>query len=183
MKSETRNLLGYDCVKNLLTIRALKLNHNVGEKQRFNFNKGCDMPRKASAPTAKKTSKRRAKPAAKRARRGPGRPASKKAAPRRGPRGGTPKQPFSLILDPDELSALKKMARQQGTSVASIIRQALHTVIFRTNPELAKTAIENEVNSFLDHMGNKLPLGQKGARRSRLKKQMVSGLLGGIKGK
>ncbi|GAB4323023.1 MAG: hypothetical protein Kow0074_14920 [Candidatus Zixiibacteriota bacterium] len=100
---------------------------------------------------------------------------------KRGPRGGTPKQPFSLILDPDELRALKKMARQQGTSVASIIRQALHTVIFRTNPELAKSAIENEVNSFLDHMGTKLPIGQSGVRRSRLKKQLVTGLLGGMK--
>ena len=131
-------------------------------------------------PTKKAASRKRSAPAAKRARRGPGRPATKKPV-RRGPRGGTPKQPFSLILDPDELTALKKMARQQGTSVASIIRQALHTVIFRTNPELAKTAIENEVNSFLDHMGNKLPLGSTGARRSRLKKQLVTGLLGGLK--
>jgi len=108
-------------------------------------------------------------------------PAKGRRVIKRGPRGGTPKQPFSLILDPDELSALKKMARHQRTSVASIIRQALHTVIFRTNPELAKSAIENEVNSFLDHMGTKLPLGQGGPRRTRLKKQLVTGLLSGMK--
>ncbi|MEW5874614.1 MAG: CopG family transcriptional regulator [Candidatus Zixiibacteriota bacterium] len=117
-------------------------------------------------------------------------PAPRGRRPRRGivrrgrPRGtgrATPKQPFSLILDPDELTALKKMARGQRTSVAAIIRQALHTVIFRTNPELAKTAIENEVNSFLDHMGSKLPIGSGGPKRARLKKQMVTGLLSGMK--
>jgi hypothetical protein len=117
-------------------------------------------------------------------RRGP-KPGPRKAAPartvKRGPRGATPKQPFSLILEPDELTTLKKMARQQNTSVAAIIRQALHTVIFRTNPGLAKSAIENEVTSFLDHIGNKLPLGKGGAKRALLKKQMVSGLLSGIK--
>jgi hypothetical protein len=86
-----------------------------------------------------------------------------------------------LILDPDELTALKKMARAQRTSVAAIIRQALHTVIFRTNPELAKSAIENEVNSFLNHIGSKLPLGAGGPKRARLKKQMVTGLLSGMK--
>ena len=100
---------------------------------------------------------------------------------KRGPRGATPKQPFSLILEPDELSTLKKMARHQNTSVAAIIRQALHTVIFRSHPGLAKSAIENEVTSFLDHIGTKLPLGKGGPRRARLKKQMVSGLLSGIK--
>lgn len=117
-------------------------------------------------------------------RRGPKPGPRQGAAPgpvKRGPRGATPKQPFSLILEPDELSTLKKMARQQNTSVAAIIRQALHTVIFRTNPGLAKSAIENEVTSFLDHIGNKLPLGKGGAKRARLKKQMVSGLLSGIK--
>jgi hypothetical protein len=136
------------------------------------------MPRKTTA-RAKRAPKRRGAKAAPRRR-------TKRAAParrtvKRGPRGATPKQPFSLILEPDELATLKKMARQQRTSVAAIIRQALHTVIFRDNPGLAKSAIENEVNSFLDQLGNKLPLGKSGARRSRLKKQMVTGLLSGMK--
>ena len=135
------------------------------------------MPKKTTTP-AKGTAKRRGpKPGARKT----ARTAAARPAVKRGPRGATPKQPFSLILEPDELSTLKKMARQQNTSVAAIIRQALHTVIFRTNPGLAKSAIENEVSSFLDHIGSKLPLGKGGARRARLKKQMVSGLLSGIK--
>lgn len=136
------------------------------------------MPKRTTARAKRAPRKRGPKPGTRR------RTARRTAARRtmkRGPRGATPKQPFSLILEPDELATLKKMARQQRTSVAAIIRQALHTVIFRSNPGLAKSAIENEVNSFLDHLGNKLPLGKGGARRARLKRQMVSGLLGGIK--
>ena len=96
----------------------------------------------------------------------------------RGRKSAGPKQPFSLILNPDELTILRKMARKEGTSVASVIRQALHTVIFRTHPDLAKNAIEREVDSFLDTMGASLPSGlSKGAKRARLKKQLVSGLL------
>lgn len=97
---------------------------------------------------------------------------------RRGRKTAGPKQPFSLILNPDELSILRKMARKEGTSVASVIRQALHTVIFRAHPDLAKNAIEREVDSFLDTMGARLPSGlSKGAKRARIKKQLVTGLL------
>lgn len=107
----------------------------------------------------------------------PGRP--RRRGMRRGRKTAGPKQPFSLILNPDELSILRKMARKDGTSVASVIRQALHTVIFRTHPDLAKNAIEREVDSFLDTMGARLPAGlSKGAKRARIKKQLVSGLLG-----
>jgi len=89
-----------------------------------------------------------------------------------------PKQPFSLILNPDELNILRKMARRENTSVASVIRQALHTVIFKAHPDLAKNALEREVESFLDSVGMRIPSGLgKGARRSRLKKQLVNGLL------
>lgn len=97
---------------------------------------------------------------------------------RRGRRTAGPKQPFSLILNPDELSILRKMARKDGTSVASVIRRALHTVIFRTHPELAKTAIEREVDTFLDTMGTRFPSGlSKGTKRTQIKKQLVSNLL------
>lgn len=97
---------------------------------------------------------------------------------RHGRKGATPKQPFSLILNPDELSILRKMARKEGTSVASVIRHALHTVIFRAHPDLAKNAIERDVDSFLDTMGKRLPTGlSKGATRARIKKQLVTGLL------
>ena len=125
-------------------------------------------------------------------------PRSKKSAStamgeptRRGPRPGfrripgkrsTPKQPFSLILNPDELTLLKKMARQQGTSVAGIIRQALHTQIFSAHPEMAKSAIENEVESFLDRMGTKIALGgAPGAGREKLKRTLVKGLMTGVR--
>lgn len=97
---------------------------------------------------------------------------------RRGRKSTGPKQPFSLILNPDEMSILRKMARKEGTSVASIIRQALHTVIFRTHPDLAKNALEREVDAFLDTMGARLPSGlSKGAKRARIKKQLVTGLM------
>ncbi len=109
--------------------------------------------------------------------RGPvGRP--RRRVTRTGRKSAVPKQPFSLILNPDELSILRKMARKDGTSVASVIRQALHTVIFRTHPDLAKNAIEREVDSFLDTMGARLPSGlSKGAKRARIKKQLVTGLM------
>ncbi len=110
---------------------------------------------------------------------------------RRGPRPGyrrlpgqrpTPKQPFSLILNPDELNLLKKMARQQGTSVAGIIRQALHTQIFSAHPEMARSTIENEVETFLDRVGSKMAIGdRKGPGREKLKRTLVKGLLTGVK--
>lgn len=104
--------------------------------------------------------------------------ARRKVIRRRGRRTSGPKQPFSLILNPDELSILRKMARKEGTSVANVIRQALHTVIFRAHPDLAKNALEREVDSFLDTMGTRLPIGLgKGAKRARIKKQLVTGLL------
>ncbi|HUU46504.1 MAG TPA: hypothetical protein VM118_12305 [Acidobacteriota bacterium] len=87
--------------------------------------------------------------------------------------------PFSLILDPNELGILRKMALRENTSVASVIRRALHTVIFRSHPDLARNAIENEVDTFLETVGTKLPSGAaRGARRARLRNQLVSGLLG-----
>jgi len=98
---------------------------------------------------------------------------------RRGRSTPGPKQPFSLILNPDELNILRKMARRENTSVASVIRQALHTVIFHSHPDLAKHAIEKEVETFLDSVGTRLPKGlAKGVKRSRLRNQLVTGLLG-----
>lgn len=98
---------------------------------------------------------------------------------RRGRGTANPKQPFSLILNPEELNILRKMARRENTSVAAVIRQALHTVIFRSHPDLAKHAIEKEVETFLDTVGARLPKGlAKGVKRSRLRNQLVTGLLG-----
>jgi len=122
-----------------------------------------------------------------RRRRTAGKPATvqTRSAPRRGlgtraGRARTPKMPFSLILDPGELSVLRKMARRENTSVASVIRSALHTVIFKSHPDLARHAIESDVDAFLETVGRKLPSGvAKGSRRKRLRNQLVSGLLGG----
>ena len=121
--------------------------------------------------------KRRAKPAQRAAA-----PVRRRRIVRRGRIGAGPKQPFSLILNPDELNILRKMARRENTSVASVIRQALHTVIFRTHPDLAKNSLEREVDSFLETMSARLPKGQiKGAKKSRLRSQLVSGLMQGVK--
>lgn len=109
---------------------------------------------------------------------------------RRGPRPGyrrvpgtrsTPKQPFSLILNPDELNLLKKMALKEGSSVAAVIRSALHKVIFSTHPEMARSAIENDVESFLNHMGTKLALKRGTVGREKIKRQLVKGLMSGTR--
>ena len=129
------------------------------------------MPAKTRKKTTKRAPRAAKSAAAPRARRG--RP------PGRGRGPSKPKMPFSLILDPGELTILRTMADREGTSVAAVIRKALHTVIFKSHPDLARSAVENEVDSFLDAMGAKIPSGAaRGARRAKLRKQLVSGLLG-----
>jgi hypothetical protein len=86
--------------------------------------------------------------------------------------------PFSLILEPGELQILRDIADKDNTSVAAVIRKALHAEIFKNHPDLARTTIENEVESFLDSVGGKLPAGIGGtARRSQLQKELVAKLL------
>lgn len=126
------------------------------------------------AKTRKKTTRRTPRAARSTPRPRRGRP------PGRGGGASKPKMPFSLILEPGELGILRTMADREGTSVAAVIRKALHTVIFKSHPDLARTAVENEVDSFLDTMSAKIPSGAaRGARRAKLRKQLVSGLLGG----
>jgi hypothetical protein len=87
--------------------------------------------------------------------------------------------PFSLILAPAELNTLRKVADQRGTSVANVIRSALHQTIFKHHPDLAAKMLENEVDAFLARLSEKLPGGgPKGAAKARLKKQLVRGLIG-----
>ncbi len=95
---------------------------------------------------------------------------------RRGRKGSGPKQPFSLILNPDELSILRKMARKEGASVASVIRQALHTVIFRKHPDLAKAAIEKETSAFLSAIGTRIP-GMTAQRQKALTRRVTRQLM------
>ena len=89
-----------------------------------------------------------------------------------------PKMPFSLILEPGELQILRDLADKENSSVAAVIRKALHTVIFKNHPDLARATIENEVESFLNSVDNKLPSGiGNAAKRAKLRKELVTKLL------
>lgn len=89
------------------------------------------------------------------------------------------KLPFSLILDPGEMAVLRKMANKDDTSVANVIRAALNSVIFKNHPDLVRNAIASDVDSFLDSVGSKLPNGPvSGQRRTRMRNQLVAGLIG-----
>ena len=102
--------------------------------------------------------------------------ARRKVVHRRGRRSTAPKQPFSLILNPDELAILRKMARKNGTSVAAVIRQALNTVIFQAHPELVKQGVERDVNEFLDRMSGRLP-GVTASKQKTLARDFTASLL------
>ncbi len=125
------------------------------------------MPRTAKKSAAKKTARRGRKP-------GP-----KRGGARRGRRpSGRVKKPFSIVLDEAELRALKEIARKQNSSVAGLIRGAMNAVIFQANPKLARTALEKDVDDFLDDIKGKLPMkGRFEGRRRRLKKSLVEGII------
>ena len=65
--------------------------------------------------------------------------------------------PFSLVLPPDELEVLRKIARQDGVAVGTIIRRAIYTVIYRVNPRLINRMLETEVDEFLDQLAQRFP--------------------------
>lgn len=84
-----------------------------------------------------------------------------------------PLQPFSLILEPSELDALRKIAGKEKTSVAAIIRRAIHKILYQANPELVDRMIEAEVDGFLKRVGKRVPLAQvQGAKGNALKYQI-----------
>jgi hypothetical protein len=66
-------------------------------------------------------------------------------------------QPFSLILEPDELSTLRKIARKEGTSVGAIVRRAIYVVIDRVYPERRQLMIEHEAEVFLNTLAQRYP--------------------------
>lgn len=68
-----------------------------------------------------------------------------------------PVQPFSLILEPSELDALRKIADREKTSVAAIVRRAIHTVMYRANPEQLNRMVESEIDAFLNRVAEKFP--------------------------
>ena len=96
--------------------------------------------------------------------------------PRQTPRNG-PVMPFSLVLEPGEMGVLRKIAKERGTSVAGVVRGALHATIFRAHPEVAKRIIEEEVTTFIGTVGRRLT-GQRlgSAQLARLRRQVVSAL-------
>ncbi len=60
--------------------------------------------------------------------------------------------PFSLILQPEELRALRRIARKEGISAGAVVRRAIHTVIYRVHPDVVNRMIESEVDGFLDQL-------------------------------
>ena len=88
------------------------------------------------------------------------------------------KRPFSIVLDARELQALKNIARKKHASVASLIRGAMNAVIFQANPQLARAALEKDVEHFLDGIKSKMPMSTRFEGRKRgLKKNLVAGIL------
>ncbi len=125
------------------------------------------MPRTAKKSAAKKAAKRGRKP-------GP-----KKGGARRGRKpSGRVKKPFSIVLDEAELRALKEIARKRNSSVAGLIRGAMNAVIFQANPKMARTALEKDVDDFLEDIKGKLPMKDRfEGKRRRLKKSLVEGII------
>jgi hypothetical protein len=100
----------------------------------------------------------------------------RETSPQRTPRNG-PVMPFSLVLEPREMGVLRKIARERRTSVADVVRGALHATIYRAHPEVAKRIIEEEVTTFIGTVGRRLT-GQRlgSAQMASLRRQVVSAL-------
>jgi hypothetical protein len=89
-----------------------------------------------------------------------------------------PPTPFSLILAPAELAILRQMATRHETSVGGVVRDAIHTALFRTHPDLARQLAERETRAFLDSLTTLYPgLRLSPVRRARLQRRVVSALL------
>ena len=97
--------------------------------------------------------------------------------PGRKPSGGA-KKPFSIVLDARELKALKEIAKKKNSSVAGLIRGAMNAVVFQANPQLARSALEKDVDDFLDGIKGKLPMSARfDGRKKGLKKNLVDGII------
>lgn len=88
-----------------------------------------------------------------------------------------PLMPFSLILPPDELNTLRKIADKEGVTVAAIIRRAIHTVIVSMYPEYKEQLLVSEAGMFLDELATRFPAKMLSAsKRRKFRLQLVSGL-------
>ena len=76
--------------------------------------------------------------------------------------------PFSLILPPVELATLRKLARKENVSVATVIRRAIHTAIGQTHPEFNRKLVTKEVEDFLESIKARFPAKTLNARKQRL---------------
>lgn len=91
----------------------------------------------------------------------------------------TPKKlmPFSLILQPDEMKALRKIAGKEGVAIAVVIRRAIHTVIGQVHPEFKTRLLESEVEAFLGELATRYPGKMLSpAKRSAFRKQLAKSL-------
>lgn len=83
-------------------------------------------------------------------------------------------QPFSLILKPEEMNALRKIARRERTSVGGVVRRAIYVVIERIHPERRKLVVEQLAEEFLSSLSQRYPSSfLTPAKRSRFKRQAV----------
>lgn len=82
------------------------------------------------------------------------------------------------MLSDAEISILRDIASRENTSVANIIRNAMNVVFFSAHPDLAKTAVAENVDRFFNDLTDKLPLSPRfNAKRTAIKKKLVQDLV------
>lgn len=87
-------------------------------------------------------------------------------------------QPFSLILPATELGALRMIAKQEGVSVAAVVRRAIYTVVAKDDPKLISKLFEAEVDSFFAQVASAIPgLSLTNSRRAALKQSLIEMML------
>jgi len=105
-------------------------------------------------------------------------PRSKAARQRRSSSAKKVVQPFSLILELNELSILRKIAKERGTSVGGVVRVAIQTVIYRNYPGMMRRLVESEADAFLDLLAMRLPSSLlTSAKRKAFKERLVKDLV------
>lgn len=65
--------------------------------------------------------------------------------------------PFSLILEPEELRELRRLAQKEGTSIGALVRRAIGVVIEQRYPDRRRRMIEQEAEEFLNTLAQRYP--------------------------
>lgn len=65
--------------------------------------------------------------------------------------------PFSMILQPEELSALRRIARSKNVPVAAVIRYAIDSIILKEYPDHRRRIVEKVTDEFLERLSQRLP--------------------------